>query len=233
MIVVWNVVKQWISWFGTIVNAANCNIFFVATGWVVQSASSRIESLIPENGNIKFVWVGYTFNTVAFVSRTIVETTGNWKMFDRILIGTEINGASTINSGSSDLDICTAVGVSTFNGVPDLSWPWTLNLSLFLYSNLVAPIKKLKKNSRRQRLKWLLKISFLLKLSFSMNGMKQILVDDQHQWSDASGWNVKKNSSEKNVDELNQYATVCIRDDKEILVNWHKFSPVLNPFDAF
>ena len=43
-----------------------------------------------------------------------------------------------------------------------------------------------------------------------MNGMKKILVDDQHQWSDASGWNVKKNSSEKNVDELNQYATACI-----------------------
>ena len=35
MIVVWNVVKQWLSRFGAIVNAADGNIFFVATGWVV------------------------------------------------------------------------------------------------------------------------------------------------------------------------------------------------------
>ena len=63
-----------------------------------------------------------------------------------------------------------------------------------------------------------------------MNGMKSASADDQQMMPRAEMW---KNSSEKNVDELNQYATVCIRDDKEILVNWHKFSPVLNPFDAF
>ena len=186
MIVVWNVVKQWISRFGTIVNAADGNIFFVTTGWVVQSTSSRIESLIPENGNIKFVWVGYTFNAVAFVSRTIVETTRDGEMFDWSLIRTEVNGASTINSGSSDLDICTTIGVSTFNGVPDLSWPWTLNLSLFLYSNLVAPIKLAKKTHGGNGWNDCWKFHFYW--NGSMNGMKSASADDQQMMPRAEMW---------------------------------------------
>ena len=79
--------------------------------------------MIPENSNIKFVWVCYTFNTIALVTNTIVETARNGKMFDCSLIGTEVNCASSIDSSSSDLDICTTVGISTFNGVPDLTWP--------------------------------------------------------------------------------------------------------------
>ena len=63
-----------------------------------------------------------------------------------------------------------------------------------------------------------------------MNGMKSASADDQQMMPRAEMW---KNSSEKNVDELNQYATVCIRDDKGILVNWQKFSPALNPLDTF
>ena len=189
MIVVWNVVKQWISWFSTIINAANGNIFFVATSWVVKSTGNGIESLIPENSNIKFVWVRYTFNTVALVTNTIVETTGNWKMLDCSLVGTEVKSASSIDSSSSDLDICTTVGISTFNRVPDLTWPWTLNLSFFSmkHSYLVSPKEKAKKNLRRQRLKWLLKISFLLKWFNEWN-------ECWCGWSadDASGWNVKK-----------------------------------------
>jgi len=62
-----------------------------------------------------------------------------------------------------------------------------------------------------------------------MNGMNAG-ADDQQMMPRAEMW---KNSSEKNVDELNQYATACIRDDKEILVNWHKFSPASIPLDAF
>jgi len=54
--------------------------------------------------------------------------------------------------------------------------------------------------------------------------------DDQQMMPRAEMW---KNSSEKNVDELNQYAMVCIRDDKEILVNWHKFSPASIALDTF
>ena len=62
-----------------------------------------------------------------------------------------------------------------------------------------------------------------------MNGMNAG-ADDQQMMPRAEMW---KNSSEKNVDELNQYATVCIRDDKGILVNWQKFSSALNPLDIF
>ena len=63
-----------------------------------------------------------------------------------------------------------------------------------------------------------------------MNGMKSASAYDQQMMPRAEMW---KNSSEKNVDELNQHATVCIRDDKGILVNWQKFSPALNPLDTF
>ena len=129
MIVVWNIIKQWISWFCTIINAVDCNVFFIATGWVIKSSGNGIKSLVPENSDIEFVWIGYTIDTIAFVTRTVVETSGNRKMFDGTLIGTKVNGASTINSSSSKLNIGTTVGISSFDSVPDLSWPWALKIN--------------------------------------------------------------------------------------------------------